>query len=100
MPLTIDWLGVWNDQQSKVHIHREIASAFGNRTGSVTFQVGNASDGVGISIKIRGTPYPASEILWSGEDWRKHGLLEKKVRKVLDDAEEGPVSAERSMLGQ
>jgi hypothetical protein len=100
MPFSIDWLGAWNDSESKVHIHREIVSGFGNWTGSITFEIGKASDGLGIAIKIRGTPYPASEILWPGEQWRKHGVLEKKVRKVLEDAGEGPRSAERSMLGQ
>jgi len=99
MAMTIDWLGAWNDPESKVHIHREIAGAFGDRTGDLTFEVGKTSDGVGITIRIQGTPYPASEILWPGEEWRKHGVLEKIVRKVMKDAEEGPASAERSMLG-
>ena len=81
MPFTIEWLGAWNDPESKVHIHREIVSAFGNRTGNTVFEIAKASDGVGISITIRGT---ASGILWPGEDWRKHGVLEKRVRDVLE----------------
>jgi hypothetical protein len=100
MPFTIDWSGAWNDPERKAHIHREVVSAFGNRTGSVTFEIGRASDGVGITIRIHGTPNPASEILWPGEEWRKHGVLEKKVRKVMEDAEQGSGSAERSMVGK
>jgi len=100
MPFTIERSGAWNDPQIRPHIDREIGRGFGNRTGSVTFEIAKASDGVGIAIKIRGTSYPASEILWPSEDWLKHGVLEKKVRKVLDDAEGGPRSAERAMLGQ
>jgi hypothetical protein len=100
MPFTIEWSGAWNDPQITVHIDREISRAFGSRTRSVAFKVGKASDGVGITITIQGTPFPASLILEPGEEWRKHGVIEKRVRKVLEDAEEGPRSAERSMLGQ
>ena len=81
MPFTIDWLGAWNDPESKAHIDREIGRAVGNRTGNITFEIAKASDVVGISITIQGT---GSGILWPGEGWRKHGVLEKRVREVLE----------------
>lgn len=100
MSPTIEGLDAFPDPESKMLIHSEIVGGFGKRTGSATFEIGKASDGVGITIRIRGTPYPASLILLPGEGWRIHGVIEKKVRKVLEDAEEGPRSAERSMLGE
>lgn len=92
MPFTIDWLGAWRDPESKVHIHREIVSAFGNRTGTVNFEIAKAPDGR-ITITMGGTPYNESLILASGEEARKHGVIEKMVRQGLEGAEKGPRNA-------
>ena len=81
MPFAIEWLGAWNHPESKVHIDKEIGRAVGNRTGNIAFQIANASDLVGISITIQGA---GSGILWPGGGWRKHGVLEKRVREVLE----------------
>jgi hypothetical protein len=81
MPFAIEWLGAWNHPESKVHIDKEIGRAVGNRTGNITLEIAKASDIVGISMTIRGT---GSGILWPGEGWRKHGVLEKRVREVLE----------------
>jgi hypothetical protein len=100
MPITIDWLGSWNDPESKAHIHGEISRAFGNRTGALSFEIQKTADGDGVTITIRGTPYPAPLIMASGDEWRKPRAIEGMVRRAVEGAEEGPSRVVRSMLGR
>jgi len=88
MSFVIEWLDEWCDAQGKVHIQREIAGAVGDRAEIRSFAISRTSDGAGIAIT---TTNPPSCILLAGEEWQKHGVIEKSVLRALQEPE-------RSML--